>query len=228
MALDATKGVKMFYQMLKSALLALIVFGVSGCMTIRTNLTTFHGKEHFQRGTIEVVALTDEQKSSLAFQSHSALLLDKLQSVGYRQIAKNERPEFIAYMTYGIDTGKSSTTVVPLYGQTGGGTSMTTGNISSNFGTSYNYNSTTTQMPTYGMIGAIPVRKTEYTRELNIDIYKVGVEQEKVYEIRGKSAGSCGNINVVLPLMIESIFKNFPGVSGKSQSIDIEVKDLKC
>ena len=218
----------MFYQMLKCVLLGLIISSVSGCMTMHTNLTTFHGKEHLQRGTIEIIALTDEQKSSLAFQNHTALLLDKLQSVGYKPIAKNERPEFIAYMTYGIDTGKSSTTVVPLYGQTGGGTSMTTGQISSNFGTSYNYNSTTTQMPTYGMIGAIPVRKTEYTRELNIDIYKIGVGQEKVYEIRGKSAGSCDNINVVLPLMIESVFKKFPGVSGKSQSIAVEVKDLKC
>jgi hypothetical protein len=77
------------------------------------------------------------------------------------ELANSSASQYVAFMTYGIDTGKTTTSVVPLYGQTGGGTSMTTGNISNNFGRTYNFNSTTTQMPTYGVVGAMPVKRTE-------------------------------------------------------------------
>lgn len=105
---------------------------------------------------------------------------------------------------------------------------MTTGNISNNFGRTYNFNSTTTQMPTYGVVGAMPVKRTEYLRELNIDIYKMSEKPTKTYEIRAKSIGSCGNINAVVPAMIESVFKNFPGVSGKPISVEVEAKGIDC
>lgn len=204
------------------------VLALSGCVTMRTNVTTFHGVNHSERGTIVVTPVNDEQKSSLAFQSHSNLLLQKLIAVGYAAAQDANPGQYVAFMTYGIDSGKTSTSVVPIYGQTGGGTSFTSGNVTSSFGSSYNFNSTTTQMPTYGMVGAVPVKRTEYTRELNIDIYRSGEKPVKVYEIRAKSAGSCGNINAVVPAMIESVFKNFPGTSGKAVTVDVEVKGVDC
>lgn len=212
----------------KVIVMVAFAFASSGCVTMRTNLTTFHGANHNERGTIAVIAINDEQKSSLAFQSHSNYLLQKLIATGYSAAPEANSAQYAAFMTYGIDSGKTSTSVVPIYGQTGGGTSFTTGNVTSNIGSSYNFNSTTTQMPTYGMVGAVPVKRTEYTRELNIDIYKSGDRPTKVYEVRAKSSGSCGNINAVVPAMIESVFKNFPGISGKPITVNIEIKGIDC
>lgn len=206
----------------------LIVATTSGCVTMRTNLTTFHGANHNERGSITVLPVSESEKNSLAFKSHSEALMRKLIGAGYVATDNSSASQYVAFMTYGIDTGKTTTSVVPLYGQTGGGTSMTTGNISNNFGRTYNFNSTTTQMPTYGVVGAMPVKRTEYLRELNIDIYKMSEKPTKTYEIRAKSIGSCGNINAVVPAMIESVFKNFPGVSGKPISVEVEAKGIDC
>lgn len=206
----------------------LLVAASSGCVTMRTNLTTFHGTNHNERGSIVVMPINESEKNSLAFKSHSESLMRKLIGAGYTAADSSSGSQYVAFMTYGIDTGKTTSSVVPIYGQTGGGTSMTTGNISNNFGRTYNFNSTTTQMPTYGMVGAVPVKRTEYLRELNIDIYKMAEKPTKTYEIRAKSIGSCGNINAVVPAMIESVFKNFPGVSGKPIAVEVEAKGIDC
>lgn len=205
------------------------VLTVSGCATVmRANVTTFHGQEHGGRGPISVRPVNEEQSTSLAFQSHSSQLIQKLAAVGYTAVQDSPSAQYVAFMTYGIDSGKTSTSVVPLYGQTGGGAITTTGRVTNNYGRSYNYSSTTTQMPTYGMVGAIPVTSTSYTRELNIDIYREGERPVKTYEIRAKSVGACGNINAVLPVMIEGVFKNFPYENGKSVVVEVDAKGIVC
>jgi len=40
-----------------------------------------------------------------------------------------------------------------------------------------------------------------------------------VYEGRVQSSGSFGEIAVVLPSMIEALFRDFPGNSGKTKTI---------
>lgn len=205
------------------------VLTISGCATtMRANVTTFHGQDHGGRGPISVRPVNEEQSTSLAFQSHSNLLIQNLMAVGYTAVQDSPSAQYVAFMTYGIDSGKTSTSVVPLYGLTGGGTSTTTGRITNSYGRSYNYNSTTSQMPTYGMVGAIPVTSTSYTRELNIDIYREGERPVKTYEIRAKSIGVCGNINIILPVIIEGVFKNFPHENGKSVTVEVDAKGINC
>ena len=41
----------------------------------------------------------------------------------------------------------------------------------------------------------------------------------KVFEGTVKSRGSSGQITVVMPAMIEALFRNFPGESGKSETV---------
>jgi len=111
---------------------------------------------------------------------------------------------------------------VPLYGQTGGGTSFSSGSISS--GTRYgSYSGTTTTMPTYGMVGIMPVSDTEYRRAVNIDVFKrTDTAPLKVYEIKGISSGSCGNINSIIFTIIDGMFKNFPGDNGKTKRVNVD------
>lgn len=218
-----------FNKYAKLSVLIISVFMVGGCATpMRAKITTYHGQDHGGRGPISVRPVNEEQSTSLAFQSHSRLLIQKLTTVGYTEVPDSPSSQYVAFMTYGIDSGKTSTTVVPLYGPIGGGTITTTGKITNNYGRSFSYNSTTTQIPTYGMVGAIPITSTSYTRELNIDIYREGEMPVKTYEIRAKSIGSCGNINIVLPVMIEAVFKEFPLENGKSVSVEVDAKGINC
>ncbi len=189
---------------------------------VRTSSTAFLGADHLQRGALQVLPIDKSQEGSLEFQAVSNHLSKKLLEHGYLPTRPNEQPEFVAYITYGIDNGKTSMTSVPIYGQTGGGTSFSSGTVTS--GTSIgSYNGTTTTMPTYGVVGVMPVSEITYKRAVNIDIYKFSNSAtKKVYEIRAVSTGSCGNINSILFNIIDGIFKNFPNENGKSQTVDIE------
>lgn len=206
---------------------AVISLILTACMTMRASVTTFYGEGSDQRGTVDVLPIDAEQSSSLAFQNYRKQILEKLYSYGYLPSASNS-PQYVVFITYGIDLGKTTTSVVPIYGQTSGGAVSTSGTVSSNYGTSYNFQSSSYQMPTYGLLGAIPVQRTNYTREFNLDIYEVGVVNNKVYEVRSKSVGACGNINAVMPLMIEGVFKKFPNANGKTVNVDINATRVDC
>jgi hypothetical protein len=90
------------------------------------------------------------------------------------------------------------------------------------------YSGTSTTMPTYGMVGAIPYDITTYKRLVNIDVYsKRNSQPVKVYEVRAQSIGSCGNINMVLFTIIDGVFLNFPGVNGQTKKVAVNW-DKEC
>lgn len=198
------------------------VVALTGCTVIQTSSTTFHGAKHEQRGQISVLPLDASQTGSLEFSAVSEYLLKKFAETGYSTIEMQPSADYVAFITYGIDSGQTSSTTVPIYGQTGGGTSYSSGTVSSGgrYGT---YSGTTTTMPTYGMVGAVPVQSTVYKRVVNIDVYRKNQGQQplKVYEMKGVSAGSCGNINMVLFHIIDGMFKNFPGVNGQTKLVEV-------
>lgn len=200
-----------------------VAFALTGCANfVQTSSTTFQGQEHFERGTISVLPFDKSQEGSLEFQSVSNYLLKKLAENGYVPVQAGSQSTYVAYITYGIDNGKTTMSSVPLYGQTGGGTSYSSGTVSS--GTrSGSYSGTTTTMPTYGVVGVMPVSGTEYKRAVNIDIFKrTSTNPIKVYEIKGISTGSCGNINSILFSIIDGMFKNFPGENGKTKRVNVD------
>lgn len=211
------------YRLMLSLAIALFF---SGCSTVPEqrkiiiSTTTFHGADHSKRGTIAVKPLDKTQENSLEFKAVSDYLINSLGLIGYTPA--NDVPNYVAFISYGIDNGRTSSASMPIYGQTAGGMSFTTGtiNIGSRVGM---YSGTTTRMPTFGQIGVIPLDFTSFKRVVFIDIYRMDKNQEavKVFEIKANSVGSCGNINSVLPLMIDAIFTNVPGENGKSRNVEI-------
>lgn len=209
--------------------LSIATIFIVGCATpsVRTSSTIFQSQDHQKRGTIAVLPFDKSQEGSLEFQAVRNHLLRKLSEVGYIPAAQASQSNFVAYITYGIDAGKTTMSSVPLIGQTGGGTSYSSGTVSS--GTRFgSYSGTTTTMPTYGVIGSIPVSDTSYKRAVNIDIFeKTSTTPVKLYEMRAVSIGSCGNINAILFPIIDGMFRNFPGENGKTQRVDLPW-DGKC
>jgi hypothetical protein len=209
--------------MKKLIMISILTIALSGCagLGVQTSSTTFHGPEHSNRGNIAVFPIDKSQEGSLEFRAVSEYLVKKLTEKGYVAAPSGDNPMYAAFITYGIDNGTTSVSSVPLFGQTGGGTSFSSGTVSSAGGIA-NFSGTTTTMPTYGVIGAIPVSSTEYKRKVNVDIWKREATPVKVYEIRGVSSGSCGNINAILFNIIDGMFANFPGISGKSENVEVE------
>lgn len=207
---------------------SIALISASGCTTLRTNVMSFQGPEHQARGTIDVFPLNDEQSNSLSWNAHRERLLSKLIEVGYSPPKQDDLPDFFAVLRYQIDNGRDSATTVPLYGQTGGGSSISTGTISGGYGSSYNYSAYTTRSPQFGVVGATTIKSTAYTRDVFIDIRRFSKSNTKAYGIRARSVGECGNIDAVIPFMLDAIFRNFPLENGKSTAIEIDAKDLDC
>ncbi len=210
------------------ALIFLIAIGLVGCAAVQVRNTTFQAPNHQDRGTIAVVPINDDQKNSLEFIAVGARLLEKLLAQGYTLPEPSKKADFVAFLTYGIDDGRTTTSSVPIYGKTGGGTSYTSGTVSGYSGNTANFNATTTSMPTYGVVSSVMASSTEYKRKVNIDIYRVKDENlSKVYEIRGTSEGSCGNLNAIFPFILQAMFEMFPGANGVSNIKKVKW-DGKC
>jgi hypothetical protein len=218
----------------KVAISTLLALLLTGCVTtppneIITTSTPFHGVNHAERGTITVQPIDKTQEGSLEFNTVVEYVLVKFRENGYVPLAPNQNSNFVAYITYGIDNGKTTNTTVPIYGPTGGGTTFSSGTVTigSKVG---NYSGSSTTMPTYGMVGVVPYQDTTYKRLVNIDVYRKqdNIQPVKVYEVRAQSIGSCGNINMVLYKILDGVFLNFPGVNGQTKTIPVITEPLNC
>ena len=189
---------------------------------VHTTTTTFRGEGHEQRGSIYVISANKEKNGSLEFQSYKSKIESKLAINGYKIARSKNDAEFIAVVSYGIDNGKSETISVPIFGQTGGGSTYSSGTVYGSRGAAY-YSGLTYSMPTFGVTGSSAVSRTNYTRAVAIDILDAKSLKEgnvnKKYELRASSSGSCSIIAEVIDAILEGMFTGFPNESGKSNTV---------
>lgn len=92
-----------------------------------------------------------------------------------------------------------------------------------------NYSSWTTHQPEYGVVGTSTSTYDEYDRYLTFRIHdriKLALKETSlVYEARVKSTGRKGNSSIVMPTMIEAVFKNFPRESGKTETYMLKIEE---
>lgn len=210
---------------------ALLSIGVTGCTQIRSEVTRFHTLPAKGAGETFVILPYTSQEGSLEFQQYASLVERQMVLRGYRVATKSAPFDYAIFIDYAMDGGRTTTSNVPIWGQTGGGTSYSSGSVMGNYGTrSYSgtYTGTTYTAPTYGVTGHVPVTNTTFTRVLTVNIVdgKQSTKDNLVtrYEGRVRSAGSTANLPQVMPFMIEALFRDFPGVSGQTTTVDLAVK----
>lgn len=192
---------------------------LSGCATppvVNTSITTFYGPEYRNIGSISVVAATTEQNDSLEFLHYKGKIEQKIASHGYKIVNNPTDAEFIALVAYGIDEGKNAIVSTPIFGQTGGGATFTS------------YGTSSYTMPSFGVVASSTNSETRYTRGIALDIVRAKDLQaghpKKLFELRAKSVGICSSIAAVFDEMLESIFTEFPGESGKARKVTLQSK----
>lgn len=197
---------------------------ISGCAIgrIETTTITYQGPDAIRRGTIFVSSGTEQQAKSLAYTSIKNRIARQFATKGYEPVSDYREAQFVAYVNYSINGGKTVSSAVPIIGQTGGGTSYSSGTVAGSGGFA-SYTGSTYIPPTFGVVGVANTQHTEYTRQVQIDVFKVDGKKlgEKVYEILGTSSGYCNNLNAVLPYIIDGMFLQFPGEDGKSKTISV-------
>ena len=202
--------------------LLMVVF-VTGCATssrIVTNNTAFFVGSYEPKGTISVVSGEADVNNSLEFAAYKSKFESKLSEAGYQIEKDPNKADYIALVAYGIDEGRTSNVSTPIFGQTSGGTTYSSGTVYGSSG-SANFSGTSYTMPTYGVVGRSSGSVTVYNRAIALDIVEASSFKEgspkKVYEGRTKSEGSCSVIVEVFDEMLEAMFIDFPGENGRNR-----------
>ncbi|MFM8467331.1 MAG: DUF4136 domain-containing protein [Oxalobacteraceae bacterium] len=206
-------------------LLAVLTLLLSGCAsTIRSEVTAFHQWPPATERRAFMFSATPEQAQSLEYQAYEQLIRAQLEKHGLRwdetRAASAMTVEFSAGIT-GRDVRIIETVLVdswygtPWYGP---------GFYNPYWGyPGFAY-------PYHGLgWGGIPVareqerRYTVFHRQLKLKITDTQTRQP-VYEVTVRSDGKEGNLAKVMPYLVESAFKEFPGQSGVPRVVELKMK----
>lgn len=212
--------------MKRIALFLIATFSLSGCMTsVNSNVTRFHDPNLLETNKTFAILPLDTQQGSLEFKQYAGQVSEKLKAYGYQETSQ-KKADYTVFFNYGIDNGTTVISSYPIYGSTGGGTTYHSGSVNTygSYGGSYGtYSGTSYTAPTFGVVGSGTESHTEYTRVLNLDILDNKKSNKstvvKVFEGKVKSTGSSASFSTVSQCLIDSLFKDFPGENGKSESV---------
>lgn len=190
----------------------------TGCATVQSKVSRFHTLSPSSSSMSFNLIPLESQKGSIEFSAYAQRVISKLQAFGWRLEATHD-PDVIVFISYGIGDGKSVSGSMPIFGQTSGGISYTSGSIYTG-SHSATFSASTSSPPTFGQVGAIPIHSTEYTRTLVMKIYDLKQNNKTIFEGSVVSTGSSSQIAEVMPNMINALFKKFPGESGKTITVE--------
>jgi hypothetical protein len=201
-----------------SSLLLLIAFSSCSTPPIHSNVTTFHPLP--PKATISGKIFIVPAKGippSLEFQSYASHIYSTLESKSFVRASSIQDADYIGVFFYGIDGGRDYISSIPIFGQTGGGTTFHTGSIYGSGG-SASYSGSSFTPATFGVTGVSTQSGVLFTRIAALTISQRS-SSSVIWQGRNMSSGSSGEIAQVLPTMIQALLKDFPGTSGKTRLI---------
>jgi hypothetical protein len=176
----------------------------------------------------------DTSSTDIEFQEYSAMLKRVVDGAGFSQANSFDQAEVALFFSYSISDGEERTSsyVIPNFGQTGIASSTTYGTVrSSGYGTA-TYSGTTYNTPTYGITGySSGVRSyTTYTRIIRVEAYDVKLyketkEMKQLWKLSVASIGSSGDLRRVVPVMLAAASPYIGKSTANAISLEIAETD---
>ena len=153
-----------------------------------------------------------EKGETLAFENYSGIIEDYLENIGWKKSSEpvgNE--DYIVMLNWHVDG--------PISDFSSRSSSF---NYSFRYGNPYGFG--------YGV--GFPYESRTKTRQLysrNVEVIIFNAESYetdspvRLFESTASSLGSNAQINAVMPFIIESIFQDFPGVSGQTKTVKVDI-----
>ncbi len=194
-----------------------VVFGLAACASpkyVVSDVTRHHSLPRAPSGeTFAVVAIDDDQEESLAFDAYAELISQRLSGLGLSAFnGERASPDLVVTLKWSVE-GPSPDIKSRDSGFDYG---FGFGNRYSHFGYGVGY-------PT----GSTTSTKQLYVRRVDLVIYDgktYNTENPKrVFEGSAASTGTNGQIDPVMPYIVQAIFEHFPGASGETKTVRIEV-----
>ena len=218
---------------LKIAAMALLV---AGCASTSATITVFHRLPAQGNGeTIAIRAPDEALTGTMEFQAYADKLAPYLRAAGYNVVPyqSGNPPRYLAHLTYGVDNGHIVVNeyAEPVYGRGPPSYVTTTATLPNG--------QTVTQTRLvpgpYGVVGmeVLAESSREYNRVLELSIYETAglrpgdresLGTAEVFNAKLTSAGRCGAMAPVIDPLLETLFRNFPGESGKTRTENSTIK----
>jgi hypothetical protein len=199
------------------ALAAVAALTLSGCVSPRfvtSDVTRFHTLPAAPSGqTCAITAIDKEQEQSLEYKQYADMINAKLATLGLRQSTGGpSKADFVVTLKYDVD-----------------GPTPDVRSRNSSVSIGYGFGG-----PRWGVGGAYDPfyenyanTQQVYVRRVELNMYKGATygtpTAERVFEGRALSEGLNGQIFPVMPYILDALFKDFPGASGSTKTVRIEV-----
>lgn len=187
--------------------LLILLLPLAGCSkTIVSDVTRFHNLSRPDAETIEVFSIDPALQKSLEFGQYAELVGRYLGKAGYSPPPADHPSRFIARIGYGVrltdgydDYGSRSSVGIGV----GGGSRHTSVGVGMSF-----------------PIGQSEPRQ-DYIHILTMDIIR-RADGIKLYEGQVTSR-SKDSLTVIMPYLVDAMFRDFPGESGTSNKVKTKV-----
>ncbi len=197
------------FGLLRIGAMALLASLASACATnFNADVTRFQQLPKPSGETIEVVPKNPNEAANLSFKQYAQMVGAHLGQQGFNPPVPGTPTTLIATIDYGVSAGpvpasvkKRSPIQIGIGVGTGGGHSafgmgMSTG------------------------VGTTPNEPPVSNRWLQLVITQRS-DGKVLYEGKAESLGQGTNINPVMPLLVEALFKDFPGKSGTTNHVEL-------
>ncbi len=219
--------------MLKSfAIAAVAILALVGCAStkyVTSDVTRYNAMTEAPQGkTFAIVALDEDQESSFAFKQFGDQMNERLSALGMRQYTGGGGPtsaDFVVTLRYAV------------YGPTADVRTRYSGfGPRPGFGFGYGYGPYWGRGP-FGYMGYDPFWDDHYdietrqlfTRRVEVNVFRGSTynseRKDRVFEGRAVSSGLNGQIEPVMPYILDAIFQEFPGRSGETKTVNVQVPD---
>ena len=204
----------------KFVAVALTAFALAACVSpkyVVSDVSRFHTLPAAPNGQTFVIATVNaDQSESLAYRKYADTVSAKLQSLGLRAAAAGGPADFVVTLRYDV---RGPTPDVESRG----------GHLGVGFGVGFGH-----PHGPWGMGAAYDPAFDHYTdtrqlfvRRVELDIYRGATydspKKERVFEGRALSTGQNGQLEPVMPYILDALFKEFPGRSGETVTVSVQV-----
>lgn len=208
----------MTVQMTKHIFSALVVaLGLAACASpkyVVSDVTRHHSLPRAPSGeTFAIVPVDDEQDESLAFDAYTAIVGQQLSGLGLRPFGGEQAtPDLVVTLAWSVE-----------------GPSADVNSRNSGFGYGFGYGSRYSHFGYgYGFPNDTRTRTRQmFVRTVELAIYDGNTynteNPTRVFEGSAVSTGTNGQIDPVMPYIVQAIFEQFPGASGATRTVRIEV-----
>lgn len=177
----------------------------------------------------------DIDQGSLQYKEYAAYVERALFDKGFIKSNNMEAANVAIFLVYGIGDPQEHqfTYSIPIWGQTGVASSSTIGTINT-FGNTGTYSATTTNTPTYGIVGSSTHTGTRITYfkylwldAVDLDEYRRTEKVNQLWKTMVTSTGSSGDLRQVFPVLVGAAKEYFGTNTGKKVQVTLFENDKR-